>query len=97
MDRDDLFHAHIGGIDTLAQSLLVAAAMIESGELERLRTERYAGWSGDLGRSILAGDAPLEALGGRVLSGEINPKPVSGRQELLENVVNQQIWAANRR
>ena len=96
MDRDDLFHAHIGGIDTLAQSLLVAAAMIESGELERLRTERYAGWSGDLGRSILAGDAPLEALGGRVLSGEINPKPVSGRQELLENVVNQQIWAANR-
>ncbi len=96
MDHDDLFHAHIGGIDTLAQSLLAAAAMIESGELERLRTARYAGWTGDLGRSILSGDALFEVLAGRVLAGEIDPKPVSGRQERLENVVNQQIWASNR-
>jgi len=97
MDHDDLFHAHIGGIDTLAQSLLVAAGMIESGELERLRDARYAGWSSDLGKPILAGDATLAGLADRVASGEINPKPVSGRQELLENVVNRQIWAANRR
>ncbi|HEY7826869.1 MAG TPA: hypothetical protein VIB99_01470, partial [Candidatus Limnocylindrales bacterium] len=97
MDHDDLFHAHIGGIDTLAQSLLVAAGMIESGELERLRTARYAGWSGALGRSILSGDALLELLAGQVLTGEIDPKPVSGRQELLENVVNRQVWSANRR
>ena len=97
MDHDDLFHAHIGGIDTLAQSLLVAAGMIESGELERLRAARYAGWSGDLGLPILAGDATLAGLADWVASGEINPKPVSGRQELLENVVNRQIWAANRR
>ncbi len=96
MDHDDLFHAHIGGIDTLAQSLLAAAGMIESGELERLRAERYAGWTGALGRSILSGDALLEVLAGRVLAGEIDPKPVSGRQERLENVVNQQIWASNR-
>jgi len=97
MDHDDLFHAHIGGIDTLAQSLLVAAGMIESGELERLRDARYAGWSSDLGKPILAGDATLAGLADRVASGEINPKPVSGRQELLEKVVNRQIWAANRR
>ena len=96
MAHDDLFHAHIGGIDTLAQSLLAAAGMIESGELERLRAERYAGWTGDLGRSILSGDALLEVLAGRVLAGEIDPKPVSGRQERLENVVNQQIWLSNR-
>ena len=95
MDRTDLFHAHIGGIDTLAQSLLVAAAMIERGTLERLREERYAGWAGDLGRSILTGDALLEVLAGRVVAGEIDPQPVSGRQELLENVVNQRIWAAD--
>jgi xylose isomerase len=97
MDHDDLFHAHIGGIDTLAQSLLVAAGMIESGELEALRTARYAGWTSAFGRSILDGQALLEVLAGRVLTGEINPQPVSGRQELLENVVNRQIWAANRR
>jgi xylose isomerase len=96
MDHDDLFHAHIGGIDTLAQSLLAAAAMIESGDLERLRSERYAGWTRPLGASILEGQAGLDTLAGRVLAGEIDPRPVSGRQELLENVVNRQIWAANR-
>jgi xylose isomerase len=96
MSRTDLFHGHIGGIDTLARALLVAAAMIETGTVERLRAERYAGWTGDLGRSILSGDALLEMLAGRVLTGEIDPQPVSGRQELLENIVNQQIWAADR-
>src|SRR5207247_506450 len=44
LDRTDLFHAHVGGMDTLARSLLAAAAMIERGALERIRTERYAGW-----------------------------------------------------
>jgi xylose isomerase len=95
MDRLDLFHAHIGGIDTLARSLLVAAALIEAGTVERLREERYAGWSGELGRSILGKTALFEMLAGRVLTGEIDPKPVSGRQELLENVVNQGIWSAD--
>ncbi len=95
MDRTDLIHAHIGGIDTLARSLLVAAAMIERGELHRLREERYAGWAGELGRSILSGDTPLEVLAGRVAVGEIDPHPVSGRQELLENLVNQAIWSVD--
>ena len=96
LSRDDLFHAHIGGIDTLARSLLVAAALIEDGELERLRTERYAGWSGELGRSILGGNAALDLLSVRVLAGEIDPQPVSGRQEMLENVVNRAIWSVDR-
>ena len=96
MDHDDLFHAHIGGIDTLAQSLVAAAGMIEAGELDARRDGRYAGWSNDLGRSILGGEATLESLARSVQSGEIDPKPVSGRQELLENVVNRQIWAARR-
>jgi xylose isomerase len=97
LDRTDLFHGHIGGIDTLARSLLVAAEMIEHGTLERYRTDRYAGWATDLGRSILSGDSQLEALAERVLTGEIDPRPRSGRQELLENVVNQEIWAVDRR
>jgi len=96
MARDDLFHAHIGGIDTLARALLVAAAMIEQGTVERLRAERYAGWSGKLGRSILSGDALLEILTASVASGEIDPQPQSGRQEQLENLVNQAIWGADR-
>ncbi|TMB54989.1 MAG: xylose isomerase [Chloroflexi bacterium] len=92
LDRTDLFHAHIGGIDTLARALLAAAAMVEAGAIERLREDRYAGWAGDLGRSILSGDALLEVLAGRVATGEIDPRPRSGRQELLENLVNQAIW-----
>jgi xylose isomerase len=94
MDRTDLFHAHVGGIDTLALSLLVAASMIEGGELEQLRGARYAGWSDELGESILSGGASLEELEGRVADGSIEPGPVSGRQEMLENIVNRHIWTA---
>ena len=96
VSRDDLVHAHIGGIDTLARSLLVAAALIEGGELERLRSERYAGWTDELGRSILGGKAALDTLSVKVLAGEIDPRPVSGRQELLENIVNRAIWSVER-
>ncbi len=92
MDRSDLFHAHIGAMDTLAQSLLVAAALMEDGELEGERDARYAGWSGDLGTRILSGDTGLAALEALVASGDIDPVPVSGRQEALENLVNRTIW-----
>ncbi len=95
MARDDLFHAHIGGIDTLARSLLVAAEMLEAGRLEALREARYAGWDGALGTEILAGDASLESLATLVAAGEIDPRPVSGRQERLESIVNQHIWAVD--
>ena len=96
MDRSDLFHAHIGGIDTLARALLVAASMIERETLAGPRAQRYAGWDADLGRSILGGGASLEDLEGRVAAGELDPKPVSGRQEFLENRVNEVIWSVDR-
>ncbi len=95
--RTDLFHGHIGGIDTLARALLVAAEMIERGTLDAMREARYSGWSDGLGASILSGETTLEALEARVAAGGIDPHPVSGRQELLENVVNQHIWAVDRR
>jgi xylose isomerase len=91
-DRNDLFHAHIGGIDTLAQALLVAATLVEEGTLGSMVGERYAGWDGTLGRAITAGEASLDDLHGRVLAGEIDPKPASGHQELYENVVNRAVW-----
>jgi xylose isomerase len=96
LDRTDLFHAHVGGIDTLARALLVAAELIESQALEQARDARYAGWTQALGRSILSGEALFEMLAGRVETGEIDPQPVSGRQESLENRVNQAIWSADR-
>jgi len=94
MDRTDLFHGHIGGIDALAQALLVAAALIENETLSKPLAERYAGWSGDLGKRIKSRAESLESLEAKVMSGELNPAPVSGRQELLEDRVNRIIWSS---
>ena len=96
-DRNDLFHAHIGGIDTLAQALLVAAEMVEDGELGSMVEERYAGWSAELGKTIMDGGVSLSDLAAKVDSGAIDPSPVSGQQELYENVVNRHIWAGSRK
>jgi xylose isomerase len=95
-DRADLFHAHIGGIDTLARALLVAARMIEVNDLGAARESRYAGWDSELGRSVLDGRASLASLEARVAAGEIDPRPVSGGQERLENLVNAHIWSVDR-
>jgi xylose isomerase len=94
--RTDLFYAHIGGMDTLARALLVAAAMVEDGALAQRVEERYAGWSGALGTAILDGTETLESLEDKVAAGQIDPSPVSGHQELLENIVNQAIWSTGR-
>ncbi len=95
-DRTDLFHAHIGGLDTIARALLVAADLVERGELAANKDARYAAWDGGLGAAILGGSTSLADLEARVASGELDPRPVSGGQERLENVVNRSIWAVDR-
>ena len=92
--RDDLFHGHVGAMDTLARALLVAASLLESGDLEGPLAERYAGWRGELGTAISTGDRSLDDLRGLVRDRAIEPTPVSGRQEQLENVVNRHIERA---
>jgi len=92
--RDDLFHAHVGAIDTLARALLAAANLLGSGDLLDRRQARYAAWSGPLGAGILSGDASLADLHGRVLAEDPDPVPASGRQELLENLVNRHVERA---
>ena len=96
MDRADLFHAHVGGIDTLAQSLLVAARLVEDGRLEAARdcALRRLGrppGDGDHGR-----EPTLAGLEAKVVAGGIDPAPVSGRQEQLENLVNRAAVAGDR-
>ena len=91
IDRNDLFHGHIGALDTVAAALLVAADLVDSEALSHPLADRYAGWSGPLGRAIHDGTESLESLEQRVASGEIDPSPVSGQQELLENRVNRAI------
>jgi xylose isomerase len=84
IDRNDLFHAHIGGMDTLARSLLAAASILETGELDGIRDARYAKW--DEAADVLDGKVSLQELHDRQL-GLGEPTRVSGRQEELENLV----------
>jgi hypothetical protein len=62
VDPVDLFHAHIGGLDTLAEALVAAVSLLESAELSRAVDARFQGWNAGLGRDILEGKLDLEAL-----------------------------------
>lgn len=88
VDPADLFHAHIGGMDTCARALVIAAAMLEDGKLDGTIDSRYGGWDDELGKGILDQNLSMEDLSTHVLSRNIEPQPRSGRQEYLENVVN---------
>lgn len=88
IEPDDILHAHVGGIDTLARAALCAAAMIEDGTIPRHVDTRYAGWDEDLGQAILKGEQDLASLEKHVRERGAEPERRSGRQEMLENLVN---------
>jgi len=88
----DLFYAHIGGMDTFAKGLKIAAAIRADGELDRMVKDRYASWDSGLGAEIEAGKHDFASLERYMLAkGEAAPN-ASGRQELFENVVNRYIF-----
>lgn len=88
IDAADLFHGHIGGIDTIARALLNAAAIIEDGSLEAFRKDRYAGWESELGQSFHTPDATLATVAEHAVNSNRAPEPKSGRQEWCENLLN---------
>ena len=88
-DRNDLFHAHIGGMDTMARALLAAAAILDDGELDARRDDRYAGWAAE--QAILDGKVTLQDLHDAQLASDKEPTRTSGRQEALENLVAKHI------
>jgi xylose isomerase len=92
IDPVDIVHGHVGAIDTLALALRSAARLVEAGELARFCTERYAAWDGDLGQRILTGDMKLSDVAEYAFVQDLRPRPVSGRQEWLENRVNDAIF-----
>ncbi|MBN1796089.1 MAG: xylose isomerase [Sedimentisphaerales bacterium] len=90
IDSVDLFYAHIGAMDAFARGLKIAAKLLKSGVFEKAVKKRYAGWGKDLGKKIKSGKMNFEKLEKFVLEkGE--PKLQSGRQELLENILNEYI------
>lgn len=88
IDAEDLFIAHIGGMDTLARGLLMAERMIGDGKLASHVADRYAGWNEGLGADILDGRVGLGDLAKLARDRNLKPEPRSGRQEYLENLVN---------
>lgn len=91
LDLADLFYAHIGGMDVLARALLNADKMVSDGKIQGAIDARYKGWSEGLGKEIMDKKLDLAQISDRVLKGNINPKPRSGQQELLENLVNRYV------
>lgn len=87
IDRNDLFHGHIGGMDVMARSLLAAQRIFDIDELEQWRTARYARWNTADGNAIMNGDVTLADLHAQQMADESEPEPTSGRQEYLENLV----------
>lgn len=86
-DLDDIFYAHIGGMDTFARALLAAQAILDDGEYLRLRKERYASFDNGKGKQFEQGKLGLADLQALALkSGE--PTQRSGRQEYFENLIS---------
>lgn len=84
----DLFHAHIGGMDAFARGLKIAAAIRADGRLENFVKDRYASFDSGIGAKVEAGQTSLKELEEYALSNP-EPKLASGRQEMLENLVNE--------
>jgi xylose isomerase len=90
IDPIDLFHAHIGGMDAFALGLKAAARMVQDKTFERFVKKRYTGWDRGLGQEIEKRKVGFEELEAYTLK-QGEPKIQSGRQEMLENVLNRHI------
>lgn len=89
-DLDDIFLAHISGMDSFARALMAAADILEHSDYKKMRAERYASFDQGDGKKFEEGKLLLEDLRTIALaSGE--PKQISGKQELYEMIINQYI------
>lgn len=86
-DTADLFHAHIGGADTLARALITADKIRQHGALDQFRSERYNSFDQGDGKRFEEGRLDLKKLY-QLASENPEPRMISGRQEYLENLIN---------
>ncbi|WP_336078260.1 xylose isomerase [Paenibacillus sp. 203] len=92
-EPEDLFLAHIAGMDTYAKGLKVAAKLIEDRVFEDFIEKRYSSFKEGIGADIVSGKATLASLAEYALANEAPRKNVSGRQEYLKATLNQYILA----
>lgn len=86
-DFHDLFYAHIGGMDVFARSLIIADKVLSSTDYKKIRTDRYATFDSGKGKDFESGKLSLEDLKQYAVSNK-GIETISGRQELLENIIN---------
>lgn len=86
----DLFYAYIAGMDAFAKGLKVAAKLLEDGVFEKFKEERYASWRTGIGKDIIDGKVGFKELEEYAKKNGTTPNS-SGRQELLESILNQYI------
>ncbi len=87
IDLEDLFHAHIGGMDAYALAFKIARQILADGKFEQFVQERYASFDSGFGREIETGRTNFRQLEKLVLTQLGEPKPRSGKQEYLENLL----------
>ncbi len=87
IDPEDLFLAHIGGMDAYALAFRLARRILADGKLERFVAERYASYDTGFGRDIERGNSDFKSLEKLVLKQLGEPIPRSGKQEYLENLL----------
>jgi xylose isomerase len=88
-EPSDLFHAHIGGMDAFARGLKIASAIRRDGRLAEFVKQRYASWDSGIGRDIEKGKAGFKQLEAYMLKKGEAAANTSGRQEFLENLINE--------
>jgi xylose isomerase len=85
----DLFYAHIGGMDAFARGLKIAAALRADGRIAEIIENRYHSWDSEIGAEIESGRSNFEQLEKYTLSHDRLHSLASGRQELIENIINE--------
>lgn len=89
-DPEDLFHAHIGGMDSFARAMIIADKILQRSEYKKIRTDRYASYDSGKGQEFEQGKLSLEDLMSLAIEkGE--PETRSGKQEYIENLINRYI------
>ena len=87
--KDDIFLSYIAGMDAFALGFLAARKLIADGRIDKFVADRYASWKTGIGADIIAGKTDLKALSEYALKkGEVVDSLMSGRQEMLESIVN---------
>lgn len=89
-DLADLFYAHIGGMDAFARALVIADDILQHSDYKKIRTERYASFDGGKGAEFESGNLSLDKLSA-IAKATGEPKTYSGKQELLEQIINMYI------